>query len=60
LIPKAITAINDTLNDINRSINKEDIEHAYKIIEIEKKIDGQFEVHSFISPVNMLLIDIRR
>jgi hypothetical protein len=43
-LPKAIDFLNSTLTDINKSINKEDLEQAKKVLEAEKTIDGDFEV----------------
>ena len=43
-IPKALEDIQNTMTNINSSINKADIESSRKLIEIEKTTDGDFEV----------------
>lgn len=43
-IQKALDLVKVKLDEINSNINKEDLEHTRKLIEIEESIEGQFEV----------------
>jgi hypothetical protein len=43
-IEEALTFIKTTLTEINRSVSNDDLFNGKKMIEIEKSIDGEFEV----------------
>jgi len=44
MLQQALDKIQSTLSDINATINKESMEHARKMMEINNRIDGTFEI----------------
>jgi hypothetical protein len=43
-IPKALEFLDKNLSEINKGISQGDIENAHQILDVEKSIDGEFEV----------------
>ena len=44
-LPKALDYLDKNLSEINKGISKGDIENAHQILDVEKSIDGEFEVY---------------